>query len=594
MKNQFLKFALPLFLFATMILSFNSCTKEYTEDDHLERKKPKFENSDPDPPKFQRYDVTIGGEIVDENGLPVIGALVELESNSAITDDNGVFVFSDVRVKERAYITVNHPGYHHGSRVVWVQDKTVNQVKIELIPQIIVGSFDEVNGGVITLSNGSKVDFPPSAIEIDGGGVYAGMVHVSMAYLNPEDDNLRDYMPGNLEATNAEWDDVVLETFGMLAVELSGDAGEELQLKTGSKAEITVPVPSTISSIAPASIPLWYFDEKWGYWREQGSAQLVGNKYVGDVKHFSFWNCDAQVPLIQLKGVVVDNLGNLLSGIKVKMSRVIGSNRPNGFGYTNSVGCFGGKVPANETFTIEIEDNCGAVVYTSVIGPFSVNTTIPNIVISTPNGSLITGTLVDCGGAAITNGYAKIQFGGISQIAMVNGSGQFSFNVSNCAITNFDIEASDYSAGMKSNVTTHLFAPNVNLGNIVVCNAITHHVTYSIDGAANVALIDNFYGARQQDSSLLTFYTYISASNLASNDFMYFNIDGGAAGTFPFRNWGFSITPYTQISVYNMNATITNYGVVGGDITGTFTGTFDDNGGTTHTLSGSFNVPRNY
>lgn len=593
MKNQFVKFALPLFLFATMILSFNSCTKEYTEDDHLERKRPVIEHSDPDPPRFTRYEATIGGEVVDENGDPVIGALVELESFSTITDDNGIFIFNKVQVKERAFVTINHTGYYHGSRVLWIGDKTINQCKIQLITQNTIGSFDEAIGGTIVLPNGSKVKFDPSSIEIDGGGVYAGMVHVAMAYLNPEDDDLVDYMPGNLEGFSAGGGEVLLETYGMLAVELRGAAGEELQIKKGDKAEITVPIPSTILGVAPSTIPLWHFNEKWGYWYEQGSAQLVGNEYVGEVTHFSFWNYDAKVPLIELKGVVVDNFGKLLSGKRVKMSRTAISSRPAGYGYTNSAGCFGGKVPKNETFIIEIKDDCGIIIYTATIGPFAVNTTLPNIVVSIPTNSLITGTLVDCGGAAVTNGYAKIEYGGIAQIAMVSGTGAFSFNVSNCSATNFDVFGVDYGATKQSVVSNHAFAANVNLGSISVCQTITHHITYSIDGAANKVLIDNLSGSRQQDSTMMTFYTGMSGYDNSTNDYMNFSFDGDAVGTFPFIYW-LGVSPYQTIPNYTMNATVTSYGAVGGDITGTFTGTFNDTGGASHTLSGSFNVPRNF
>ncbi|MER3463504.1 MAG: hypothetical protein C4329_02890, partial [Chitinophagaceae bacterium] len=32
-------------------------------------------------------------------------------------------------------------------------------------------------------------------------------------------------------------------------------------------------------------------DETSGIWKEESTATKQGNVYVGDVKHFSFWNC---------------------------------------------------------------------------------------------------------------------------------------------------------------------------------------------------------------------------------------------------------------------------------------------------------------
>ena len=46
------------------------------------------------------------------------------------------------------------------------------------------------------------------------------------------------------------------------------------------------------TGIAPETINLWYFDEENGYWKEEGQAIKDGNKYVAEVTHFTWWNCD--------------------------------------------------------------------------------------------------------------------------------------------------------------------------------------------------------------------------------------------------------------------------------------------------------------
>ncbi|MEI2747339.1 MAG: hypothetical protein V9E88_01095 [Ferruginibacter sp.] len=85
---------------------------------------------------------------------------------------------------------------------------------------------------------------------------------------------------------------LLLTSYAMMAVELESAAGEKLQLKEGSEATLVFAVPAVAQSSAPASIPLWYVDEKIGLWREEGTATKQGNQYTGKVKHFSFWNCD--------------------------------------------------------------------------------------------------------------------------------------------------------------------------------------------------------------------------------------------------------------------------------------------------------------
>jgi photosystem II stability/assembly factor-like uncharacterized protein len=64
-------------------------------------------------------------------------------------------------------------------------------------------------------------------------------------------------------------------------------------------------VPSSILANAPATIPLWYFDEEQGTWIEEGSATLQNGSYVGNVGHFSSWNADAPIQTSFLKGRVL-------------------------------------------------------------------------------------------------------------------------------------------------------------------------------------------------------------------------------------------------------------------------------------------------
>ena len=73
-------------------------------------------------------------------------------------------------------------------------------------------------------------------------------------------------------------------------------------------ADIVMPVPSEILNSAPATIPLWHFDEDLGSWVEEGQATLVNGEYVGQVSHFSFWNYDVPSNFIHLSGSIF-NIG---------------------------------------------------------------------------------------------------------------------------------------------------------------------------------------------------------------------------------------------------------------------------------------------
>lgn len=81
-------------------------------------------------------------------------------------------------------------------------------------------------------------------------------------------------MPGALTGLDQAGTKVVLGSFGMVAVELQGDGGELLQIASGKTVELRLAVSALQLSKAPATIPMWYFDEVKGYWVEEGQAVL--------------------------------------------------------------------------------------------------------------------------------------------------------------------------------------------------------------------------------------------------------------------------------------------------------------------------------
>ena len=100
-------------------------------------------------------------------------------------------------------------------------------------------------------------------------------------------------MPGgDLSAQRTDGSSTMLLSYGMTAVNLTDNNGNKLQLKEGSEATLTFPIPVSMKDNLPASIPLWSFNEKTGLWEEEGLAELKGDVYVGKVKHFSWVNLD--------------------------------------------------------------------------------------------------------------------------------------------------------------------------------------------------------------------------------------------------------------------------------------------------------------
>ena len=110
-----------------------------------------------------------------------------------------------------------------------------------------------------------------------------------------------------------------------------------------------MPLDASMVANAPSQIPLWWFDEDNGYWVEEGEATLQGNAYVGNVSHFSFWNCDVSAGAVDLCINITDQNQNPIAGIYAEIDT---QNYGMTGGYSNSNGVVCGWVPENETLNV--------------------------------------------------------------------------------------------------------------------------------------------------------------------------------------------------------------------------------------------------
>ena len=539
------------------------------------------------------------GLILDTSGNPVNNATVQVGNSSAQTNPSGSFSIVGALVKERfAHIKVSKTGFISGSRVL-VPTSGDNRINIMLIPNTPTATITSGANSEVSLPNGTKVKFDGSFKDASGNN-YSGDVQVSLYHLKSTNPYLSELMPGSLLASNASDEARVLETFGMLHVELTGSAGEKLNLANGHTAEISLDIDATQLGTSPTTIPLWSFDEANGIWKEEGAATRVGNKYIGIVSHFSWWNCDAQFPQCNLT-VTVNNSANLpISNVKVAIRRPSQTYAVTGI--TNTSGQVTGIIPANESLTIQILDFCGNIIFTTTAGPFSVGSsntlptvTLSNSVISTVT---ITGSLRTCSDSNVTNGTVQLNntsstdyFGSIIQ-NVTNGS--FSFVTNICGTSQqFELLGVDHTNLQITNpILFSATAPVTNIGVIATCTSTNEFITYQVDNDPVYTLITgiscNYSTSQGNNLNINTQQT--------NNIFFYLggsNVTG--IGTYNSTNFGMEFSTTTGGSgLGNPNTVqfvISQLGSVGGYVDLTFNGTYTNSTGN-HTLSGTIHVLR--
>jgi hypothetical protein len=574
----------PFLLICVSVLSFN-CQKELSFDRGTVNN-----NSNP-------INATLQGNIKDENGRPAMGVIIKVGAKTATTDARGYFRINNAALdKNASLVTAEKAGYFKAFRSFGATSG-INQVTIQLLKKTLTGTVTTSSGGEVSLSNGSKVKLAANSIVKKSGGTYSGTVNVYATYIDPTSSNISELVPGSFMATDKNNKQVVLSSYGMLAVELESPVGEKLQVATGSIATLTTAIPVTLQASAPATIPLWYVDEQTGTWKEEGTATKSGNSYVGDVKHFSFWNCDIPFPYINLSMTVKNADGSALVFTPVKITAA--STYGSAYGYTDSEGRVNGAVPSNMALVLEVLTQCYDVVYSQNIGPFASHTNLGTISVpANSNTTTVTGRLLNCNGAPVTQGRAMIIMDNITRYASTASDGTFSSTFYTCTgpLTACEVIGIDDAAqqqGVPVNVT--IGYPTSAGGDISACGASsTEYINYSIDGVVtNISSLTpgDVFSSHSYDSSGLTVADIWGVRNGASMIFFEF-AHNKTEGTFPvIRSYAWGFNQMSLVPVFTV--TVTNYpDNIGQYFEGNFSGQFLDQNGASHTYVCSFRVRR--
>ena len=379
-----------------MLMTFASCSKiqnllnEGDDDDD--------DDGGINPPELvegRMEDIALSGIVRDASGTPIEGVSIVSGSSSATTNTDGFFEFDQIQVvsvqNDRSVVRFSKEGYFDVVRSMDADDDAADGASWEVVMcrkenndftsiKTYSSSSDQ------TLQAGEmKIDMPQDGYKVDGTGAgYTGKVKSEMVYLDPNNERFAEMMPGgDLAAVRSDNSSAQLVSYGMTDLNMYAENGDKLQLKDGSKAKLTFPIPAGMGENPPASIPLWSFNEKTGLWEEEGSAALQGNVYVGEVAHFSWVNLDYPEKQGTVYGYVKDETGKVLPGVRLSIGQLLAST------VSKSDGYYSHEVPANTAFNITVKDlyyggiNQNVSVKVSALSPGErrqVDITLPHLV----------------------------------------------------------------------------------------------------------------------------------------------------------------------------------------------------------------------
>ena len=529
----------------------------------------------------------VSGFITDGNDVAVKDASVQIGTSTVLSDKYGYFeVRNMLLVQNAAVVIVTKPGFFKGIKTFIAGANKGAFFRIKLIPKTISGTVNAATGGSVSVTGGLLISFPANAIvNANTNAAYTGTFTVTAFKIDPTSADLARIMPGDLRGLNSDSQLQLLTSYGMAAVELTGTGGEPLQIATGKKATMTMPIPSSIMATAPTTIPLWYFNETNGLWKQEGSATKVGNNYVGDVSHFSFWNYDVPANYVQFNCTVVNTAGLPVQNAYVKISLISNPNNA-GYGYTDSSGYVNGAVPNNAQLKLEVFANasCGsAAAFSQNFSTTNSNITFGNATINTTTSvAILQGTINNCAGSPVTNGYVVIREGSLYNRIPLSNTGTYSYNKLICSFpTQVTLVGEDVSnLQQNSPVTFSVTSAGVNnVPTIAACGINTlQFVNYSVNGTSInlTAPTDSVYyfnGSGGNNSAVVGGFTM---SNSTDIDMSFSSIGLGLNSSQNLQSFSATQINDTSAITTPILVNITEYGAVGqfiaGNLTGSLTG----------------------
>lgn len=541
------------------------------------------------------------GNVVDEQNQPTAGVTITVGSATVLTDAKGYFRIDKASLDQNASLVIAEKNGYFKTYRTFSATSGTNQLFLKLIRKIQAGTVSATIGGEVGLNNGTKISLPAGGIvRAADNTLYSGAVQVHAAYIDPTSEDISDRVPGSFMANDQAGKRVLLSSYGMMAVELESTSGEKLQIKSGSTATLTFPIPSAALASAPPTIPFWFVDEATGLWKEDGSATRQGSTYVGTVKHFTYWNCDVPVQTVKLMATFQTADGRPLVNAVVEIKPKTGDYFGSAHGFTDSLGQINGPVPANLPLRLKVMDACGNTAFTKDIGPYTESVDIGTISLpaATPGVVTVRGKLMTCSGAAVTNGYAIVSISNQVHYAKADGNGNFSTTYVLCTTTNQNAQVIgvDAAAQQQGNLATQPVAlPTTDLGTIAACGTVsTESISFTIDGTNYVVASPDTLMANSSDSATTGGITYIAGIKMPKLIKLEINTTAKTAGSYRLTSLG--LMNYSQVSIVQpLNVNLTSYALtVGQFYEGNFSGQFKDNQNVIHAITCTFRVRRTY
>ena len=563
----------PLLLLFAILLT-TSCRKD------VDQFVPQLHTGDPTLVKG-----TVLGKVRTIDGATLADAQINFHGNMTITDESGFFYLPDTEAPNLdAVLEVEKSGYFPGYRRLPWTAQTQMQVDVTLVPKEVLVSFSVEEGLEWPLAGGIAMEIPPQALQYQTGDPASGVASVYAHFLNPTDPAFLPLAPLSAKGIDLMGNERYLQSFGIIALDITDANGLPLQLVPGKSMDLYFPIPAEMNASAPAAISLWSFQPQNGAWVEQSSAERYTDALdpyykAMPTKGAYFWNVATSQPLVQVKSWVHLPDGSPATGVQVRVEDENGLLLAQGD--TQNQGQFLMDLPANTPATLKLLDLCGETQQTQSLPSLSGNVSLTPISWPAADAVSVSGKLLDCEGEPVAQGFIQVLWND-QEILLPLKDGTFSVKLPVCPDNVLTLIGYDLVRHYQT--TPQAFPTNspVDLGSWVLCNDTPEYISYNMDG--NVQFGD------MPDIVVNGPLSTITEADLG----LALTFQGTTPGTFQVLTQGFVLG---DLSAQNTNAldlvlNISRFDPPGGYVIGSFNGKATDMDNIEHQISGVFKLQR--
>jgi hypothetical protein len=520
------------------------------------------------------------GRVWTAGGATVEGAEVSLNGQTAQTDGEGFFFLPSVRAAEfGAVAEVRKEGFFPGlHRLYWTEQAQI-QSDIFLMPQTLAGFLDVDTGGEVLANGGVRVTVPAQALEHLNGEPASGLARIFAYWLDPSGETFPDRLPGGAQGEDESGKRQHLQSFGILAIDMTDENGAPLRLAAGKMMELHFPVPASLLSAAPANILLWSLDAERGVWQESSLAYLANSSYIAQANGGQFWNVAAHSPLVQLRSWVKEAGGSPAREVLVRAlapdGRLLASGR------TQNQGLVALDLPSGMEIGLHLYDLCGAERHSQLIPALSGNVSLTPI--TWPGSEVVSlyGRLLDCDENPVESGYVQILSGGREVLAPLE-EGAFSAVLPACSGNSGTVIVHDLVRQYQTPPLAFNASGTTDFGDLTLCNDSPEYLSFNLDGVVQYS--------DAPEISVSGNTTTLSDATLGVS--MAF--EGAGVGSFPvlFQDFALAGLSSSGLSALDLIVDISRFDPPGGFVIGSFNGKAVELGGTERTISGVVKVKR--